>query len=651
MSKNQYYPETKMDSISAQNQPYPSSKYYPYPEPKNTFRLNPLVISSLKNIDIDDLQMAFGKGIQQKREYQRGRSIENAKLLNENSEIKEIKDSIEQAKLNQFRAHQIHQNQIRRVQNLIKDTEMDEEVLKKLEYEKRRAAEEEERKKQDRIRAKYLIQQQMKDKEFLKEEARKEYEKDKIDVENMINKLKEEDLAAKAEAERKKNIQKIYMENAYAEKDARKERQKEEDRLQKERERKYHEDVQKREDELNSKKAAIQFEKDKIFEQLCQQEAQRQAERDYWENVRNELYVEQENHKAKLKELEEKEKKQKQKEDLLASAIEQMKYKERRKKEEQEMEAEFKRKLMQQYAEDEKLEQYNMRRRKQRELDLKQEVERQWQLKLQQYQKQKDQELAELEKAKKKEEEERYLIEKEKERLIKENEYLLKSYYPTGYKRAINSMRPTTAPMKGRNKEGIIYNNIFGNSNPNPPEAYPKYGKIKNFVYDKSIQEVNHNINIDNYPMYNATANNDYDSYPTPEQYQEQIKGTGQLNIAYAGGERPKEVPMRSQMPVFEKDIEDNYILKNKYAMKQMQMANLQGTGYNNSINTLNNTKFNNFSYSSRNNNTLQQRRPLSAFSNKVNINPNGTHAHENYNQYENRYAYRNRVPESTGLF
>ena len=278
MSKSQYYPETKMDSISAQNQPYPSSKYYPYPEPKNTFRLNPLVISSLKNIDIDDLQMAFGKGIQQKREFQRGRSIENAKLLNENSEIKEIKDSIEQAKLNQFRAHQIHENQIRRVQNLMKDTEADEQVLKKLEYEKRKAAEEEERKKQDRIRAKHLIQQQMKDKEFLKEEAKKEYEKDKIDVNNMINKLKEEDLAAQAEAERKKNIQKLYMESAYAEKDARKERQKEEDRLQKERERKYHEDVQKREDELNSKKAAIQFEKDKIFEQLCQQEAQRQAE-------------------------------------------------------------------------------------------------------------------------------------------------------------------------------------------------------------------------------------------------------------------------------------------------------------------------------------------------------------------------------------
>ena len=310
------------------------------------------------------------------------------------------------------------------------------------------------------------------------------------------------------------------------------------------------------------------------------------------------------------------------------------------------MEAEFKRKLMEQFAEDEKLEQYNMSRRKQRELDLKQEVEKQWQIKLLQYQKQKEQELEELEKAKKKEEEERHLIEKEKERLIKENEYLLKSYYPTGYKRAINSMRPTTAPMGGRAKKDIIFNNIFGNSNPNPPEAYPKYGHIKNFVYDKSIQDVNHNININNYPLYNATANNDYDSYPTQEQYQEMIRGTGQLNLAYAGGERPKEVPMRSQMPVFEKDIKDNYILKNKYAMKQMQMSNMTRTGYNN-------TTYNNFNTSrmSNNNNTLKHRRPLSAFRNEVNINPNGTHAHENYNQYENRQGYRNRIPESNGLF
>ena len=100
---------------------------------------------------------------------------------------------------------------------------------------------------------------------------------------------------------------------------------------------------------------------------------------------------------------------------------------------------------------------------------------------------------------------------------------------------------------------------------------------------------------------------------------------------------------MRSQMPVYEEDIKDNYILRNKYAMKQMQMSNMVGAG--------NTTNYNNFNTSRMSNNTIRQRRPLSAYTNKVNINPNGTHAHENYDQYKNMAAYRSRVPESTGLF
>ena len=45
------------------NTNYHSSSYYPYPEPKNTYRLNPLVLGSLKNLDVDDVQEIFSKGI------------------------------------------------------------------------------------------------------------------------------------------------------------------------------------------------------------------------------------------------------------------------------------------------------------------------------------------------------------------------------------------------------------------------------------------------------------------------------------------------------------------------------------------------------------------------------------------------------------
>lgn len=59
---------------------------------------------------------------------------------------------------------------------------------------------------------------------------------------------------------------------------------------------------------------------------------------------------------------------------MLQSAIDHLRVKEQRKKEEEVLEREFKKKLMEKFAEDERLEQYNAIRRKQKELELKKEV-------------------------------------------------------------------------------------------------------------------------------------------------------------------------------------------------------------------------------------------------------------------------------------
>ena len=644
-----YYPKVTLDSVSAQNQPYPSSKYYPFPEPKNTFRLNPLVLTSLKTMDVDDLQDVFGKGIQDKRQSSLAEKIENEKMFKENSEIQEIKASIEYAKLNQMRALQIQQNQMKRIQNLIKDTEEDDEVLKKLKLDRIKAKEEEERKKNERIKAKHLIQQQMLEKEKLKEEAKKEYEKDLKDIKNIMNNIKKEDLENFKEDQRKKDIARQYMKSAYAEKEEKKRKAKEDERLQKERERQHQQLVAKRENDFNDKKAQIQFEKDKIFEKLCQEEAKRQAERDYWENVRNELHTEQENRKAKLQELAEKEKLQRQKEDIINSAIKQMKLKEENKKKEKEMEEEFKRKLMEKFKEDEKLEMLNLQKRKEKEKEMKEEIERQWKLKLEQYQKQKDQELNELLKKKKEEERKRYLIEQEKKRLILENEKLLKNYYPTGYTKAINSLHNLPPPKKDENsRHDIIFNNIFGNSNPNKASAYPKYGKIKNFVYDKAIQDVHPNINIINYPMYNATANNDYDSYPSPEEYKKMMDKSGQLNYAYAGGCDTTGIPIRGQMPIFAtNDINKKWIM-GSFGNKTQYGSTFNNTGFISSGSLKNINNSNEFKsncpcreegsktsrlFNNTDNMFYRRQKSVSPFQNMTmrSTNPNGTHSPENY--------------------
>ena len=120
-----------------------------------------------------------------------------------------------------------------------------------------------------------------------------------------------------------------------------------------------------------------------------------------------------------------------------------------------------------------------------------------------------------------------------------------------GYQKAINSLRNVNNITNNDVKHEIIANNIFGNTNPNKSSAYPKYGNIKNFVYDKSIQDVHNKINIKNYLMYNANANNNYDSYPTPEEYLKMMEKTGQKNFAYAGNTDTTGIPMRGQLPIY----------------------------------------------------------------------------------------------------
>jgi len=59
---------------------------------------------------------------------------------------------------------------------------------------------------------------------------------------------------------------------------------------------------------------------------------------------------------------------------MLTSAIAQHKEKEFKRLEEEKLENDFKKKLMEKFAQDERLEQYNAMRRKQKEIDLKKEV-------------------------------------------------------------------------------------------------------------------------------------------------------------------------------------------------------------------------------------------------------------------------------------
>ena len=527
-------------------QPYPSSKYYPYPEPTNTYGVNPLTLNSIQNVDIDDLQQIFAKGISDERDSKATQKILTKKLFEESQQLKDIKAAIQEAKLNQMRCQQIEQKQMLKLQDIIKDAEKDEMIYATLEKERQKQKEIDDKKQKEYLKTKGMILEQIREKERLKEEdAKKEYEKDQIETKRLMDQILEEDRREKEKEERKKEINKQYMLATMAEREARKRRELEDEILENAQMKKYLDEKAKRESGIKAQKDALQAEKDRIFKKLSEDNAREKAEKDYWENVRNELQILRDEKKRRLADLEEREKRRKMREDVINSALIQMKEKQKKKEDEAKMEEEFKKQLKEQYALEAKKEVENMEKRKLKEKEFQEEVERLWKIKLDQYRTQKEQEIKELEEQKRREEEERILIEQEKVRLIKENEEILRKYNTNSYNKLIQIVKhPYISKMnieKTPKNKDIIYNNIFGNLNPNPPSVYPKYTHIKNFVYDINIQDIHKNLNMGNYPMYNATMNNNYDTYPTESEYRLWMKKNNQKFMQYAGGSPIRE--------------------------------------------------------------------------------------------------------------
>jgi hypothetical protein len=131
--------------------------------------------------------------------------------------------------------------------------------------------------------------------------------------------------------------------------------------------RRYAAGQQARSNELAAMKQAAEAQRDAIFKKLADEEAQRRAEADYIENMRNELQVQEQEERAREAERREVEKRLRQKQELQAAKEYQMKLKAERLEEERRMEDEFKIKMAEKFAEDERLEQMNAQKRRMRE--------------------------------------------------------------------------------------------------------------------------------------------------------------------------------------------------------------------------------------------------------------------------------------------
>ena len=220
-----------------------------------------------------------------------------------------MKGKIIRAQMNKDRSIQIREGQVRRLNDMVKDAEVDELILEKLELEQKAENDKEIQKKMEKLNSKYVIQNQMLDKEKFKEESRQEYLRDKGLVNDAVQKIIQEDVDTQREIHRKKEMNKKHMYEAYEDKERRRQEYLQNERFEREKERQYYEELARREKDKQMKQASIKEEKDRIFDKLAAEEEKRQADKEYWENVRNELYIEENERREKIKEIEAREKK------------------------------------------------------------------------------------------------------------------------------------------------------------------------------------------------------------------------------------------------------------------------------------------------------------------------------------------------------
>eukprot|EP00825_Cyclidium_porcatum_P035898 TRINITY_DN3768_c0_g4_i1.p3 TRINITY_DN3768_c0_g4~~TRINITY_DN3768_c0_g4_i1.p3 ORF type:complete len:125 (+),score=41.46 TRINITY_DN3768_c0_g4_i1:188-562(+) len=96
------------------------------------------------------------------------------------------------------------------------------------------------------------------------------------------------------------------------------------------------------------------------------------------------------------------------------------------------MELQFRQRMLEKFAEDDRIEQFNQQKRRMKELEHKKEVERLWQEKLKMYREARDKEIAEMQAQLQEEQMKQEIIRQEKERIIREELADVVDFMPKG---------------------------------------------------------------------------------------------------------------------------------------------------------------------------------------------------------------------------
>lgn len=373
------------------------------------------------------------------------------KVRAEAPELRELEQKLRAAYMNQERSKQLEEKAIlteqERERQAIADLQMEAARIRECRAEEAK----ESQRRTEALAAKQILKEQMAEQDEAKAAAYAEFIKEKAMVDEIIAKIMEEEKQDALAKMAKRNETMEYIRNYLSEnemlKAEEKRRMEEEDRAIA----RYAESVRMREGAAAAAKAEQEQEKDRIFQKISKDILRKQAEEEEMLELQIELAKEEAEEKRIQADRAALERRLRDRMEMMAANEYQKKLKVERLRQQQEEDDDFRQRMMDKFAEDERIEQMNAQKRRMKMLEHKREVERLLEERKAMYEREKEAELHDQEEEERRAQALRTLIEEERKKILAEAAGKLGlAYMPRGVLSSKEDLEMFRAAENGR---------------------------------------------------------------------------------------------------------------------------------------------------------------------------------------------------------
>ncbi|KAJ3194601.1 mannosyl-oligosaccharide alpha-1,2-mannosidase [Entophlyctis luteolus] len=355
-------------------------------------------------------------------------------------ELRDLEKKLNYAYMNKERALQIQEKQLflRKEQatifarEFVAEAERIKEMNEKLARENQKALEDEKRAYEKSLAYQYALQTQLVEFENRKLDEYELFLKEKAMVDAVVAKILEEDERELQKRLQKQRETKQFIEEYLLEREQWRHDEHERQLAENRKIEEYARMQNEREQNIKNKRADMESEKNIIYDRLASEMEKKEREKAELEQLRVDLYQEEEEERARLKDEELLRTRIRKRLELIDAYQMQVEDKRRRFIQHQEEEAEFRRKMLEKFAHDEHLEQLNAQRRRMKQLEHKRAVDALVEERRRLMQDEFNRQMEENAKERMLEEYRQQVIEQERQRMLHEHASHLLGFLPKG---------------------------------------------------------------------------------------------------------------------------------------------------------------------------------------------------------------------------